>query len=511
MADQSIGDLVTAGKEISGAPATDDLLYIINISESGDEDYSIEIDNFFTFLEGTYTGNVVLGSGQTLSVDADADSAAILGPAKVGYDGATTDVACFAHYDQMAAATFALSQDASGGTIVNAATGQVVSLRINDTEIAQVGANGISQGADTNVYAIIGRAKIGYDGATDDVAIFGHYDHATATNFALSHDASGGTILNAATGQVLSLRINDTEIAQVGANGLSQGADTDVYAIVGRAKIGYDGATSDVAVFAHYDQMSATNFALSQDASAGTIVNAATGQVVSLRINDVEIAQVGANGISQQADTDAYAVFGRAQVGHATSLDDYATFAHIDNFSQTDYAITQSAAGATYLNAKTGQSVGFRVNNASVMTMDSDGLTVASSKTLTVDGVPVDGKKSLQFVAFGSGAAVTTGDGTDGMAIPADMNGLDLIAAVATVHDKGVTGTTDVMVRRWRAGAAADMLSTAITIGDEWFAADGVIDTSNDDVQTGDRIYVDVDAIHSGTAPNGLTVVLTFG
>ena len=94
--------------------------------------------------------------------------------------------------------------------------------------------------------------------------------------------------------------------------------------------------------------------------------------------------------------------------------------------------------------------------------------------------------------------------------IPPTFDGWNLIDAIASVTDKGITGTTDVQVRRRRAGSDADMLSTKITIGDEFFAADGVINESNDDVNTGDQIYVDVDAIHSGTAPNGLSVNLVF-
>jgi len=90
------------------------------------------------------------------------------------------------------------------------------------------------------------------------------------------------------------------------------------------------------------------------------------------------------------------------------------------------------------------------------------------------------------------------------------MNGKDLTVALAAVHTKGITGTTDVQLRRRRAGSDVDMLSTKITIGDEWFAADGVINEANDDVNTGDMIYVDVDAVHSGTAPKGLSATLTF-
>ena len=110
-----------------------------------------------------------------------------------------------------------------------------------------------------------------------------------------------------------------------------------------------------------------------------------------------------------------------------------------------------------------------------------------------------------------SGTAVTVANGTVAFTVPAFINGLNLTAAIASVHTKGVTGATDVQIRRRRVGTDADMLSTKITIGDEFFAADGTIDTSNDDIATGDQIYVDVDAIHSGTAPKGLSVTLTFG
>ena len=77
---------------------------------------------------------------------------------------------------------------------------------------------------------------------------------------------------------------------------------------------------------------------------------------------------------------------------------------------------------------------------------------------------------------------------------------------IASVHDKGITGTTDIQIRRRRAGSDIDVLSTKITIGDEYYAQDGIIDPYNDDLQVGDMLYIDVDAVHSGTAPNGLSV-----
>jgi hypothetical protein len=105
-----------------------------------------------------------------------------------------------------------------------------------------------------------------------------------------------------------------------------------------------------------------------------------------------------------------------------------------------------------------------------------------------------------------SDTAVTIADGTYGIPITSDMNGMNLTEALAIVYDKGITGTTDIQIRRKRGAVEVDMLSTPITIGDEYSASDGVIDTANDDLQTGDLLFVDRDDVHSGTAPNGLSL-----
>jgi hypothetical protein len=63
-------------------------------------------------------------------------------------------------------------------------------------------------------------------------------------------------------------------------------------------------------------------------------------------------------------------------------------------------------------------------------------------------------------------------------------------------------------LRRRRSGSNADVLSTKVTLAyNEYFIADGVINTSNDDVNTGDQFYVDVDEI-STIAPKGLSVIV---
>jgi len=117
--------------------------------------------------------------------------------------------------------------------------------------------------------------------------------------------------------------------------------------------------------------------------------------------------------------------------------------------------------------------------------------------------------RSICIVPFESNVNLSIGDGKVGFTVPASMNGMNLTAALASVYTQGTTNTTDIQIRRRRAGTPVDMLSTKITIGAEYYAADGVINTSNDDIATGDNIYIDVDAIHS-VAPQGLSVTLTF-
>lgn len=135
-----------------------------------------------------------------------------------------------------------------------------------------------------------------------------------------------------------------------------------------------------------------------------------------------------------------------------------------------------------------------------------DGSVIKLTGSFTKIAVPL----SFCVGVFESDINVVIGNGKIPFTVPADMNGMNLTDVVASVHTKGITNTTDIQIRRRRAGVDVDMLSTKITIGDEYFATDEGINLANDDVQTGDQIYFDVDAIHTGTAPKGLSVTPTF-
>jgi hypothetical protein len=152
----------------------------------------------------------------------------------------------------------------------------------------------------------------------------------------------------------------------------------------------------------------------------------------------------------------------------------------------------------------------FTISNGNISSRDYSRLGTGWSLNSdgTVSGISTGA--SLNFVVKLSNATIIVGDGVIGIAIPASLNGFKLTAALARIHTRGTTGTNTIQIRRVRGDTNADMLSTRITIsGNNYYATNGIINISNNDVATGDMIFVDVDTIASGS-PKGLSVVLTF-
>lgn len=144
-----------------------------------------------------------------------------------------------------------------------------------------------------------------------------------------------------------------------------------------------------------------------------------------------------------------------------------------------------------------------------------------ATRAVTPDGLAGSNygvSKVSILVADPQGSAITTGDGKALIRIPAELNGFNLIGVAACLSTVSSSGAVTVQVRRSRrtnatTRSSADMLSTAITIDQSEFdtedaATAAVINTSNDDVQTGDHIYIDIDG--AGTGAKGLVVELRF-
>jgi hypothetical protein len=159
----------------------------------------------------------------------------------------------------------------------------------------------ISVAADTDTNNILGRGVVGYALSTD-TATFSHYDHATATNYALAHTSAGAAWLNSASGQITSLAINGAAVLTVSGSSvestvrLSAAANADANNVLGRSIIG-NALGSDTATFAHYDHNTSGNYAVGQTNAAATWLNSASGQVTSLAIGGTALVTVNSAGI----------------------------------------------------------------------------------------------------------------------------------------------------------------------------------------------------------------------
>lgn len=159
-----------------------------------------------------------------------------------------------------------------------------------------------------------------------------------------------------------------------------------------------------------------------------------------------------------------------------------------------------------------------------VFIVSEDGQYNYSGDTITV---PLDGNTVSLSIVPGAGSAKTggvllsptsgnpiaAGDSKAMIRINEQLSGLVLKTVGACCSTAGSSGATTVQIRRVRSGVSADMLSTPITIDanetDTATAATAaVINTSYDDVLTGDQIHFDVDSVSDGTL--GIYVSFTF-
>lgn len=88
------------------------------------------------------TGITVTG---TITQSADSDQANVFG--RVRMDSRLTDNMCLSHYDHSGTGSYALAQNASGGVVVNAVTGQGGALAVNGAAIAIWTATSMAFGA----------------------------------------------------------------------------------------------------------------------------------------------------------------------------------------------------------------------------------------------------------------------------------------------------------------------------------------------------------------------------
>ena len=350
----------------------------------------------------TNAGRVGVGTTaltEYFEVKPGADESAVIGMAHVGHMAGFDNYAGFSHSSQDGYG-YALLQSAFGKTFLNAASGKSLNFRINNVDKMVMDASGnFGIGTDTptanlhvnndihvapNAGAWNGTAGKGlymrYSITNNqDAAYIQSVDRTTVTYYPMGFDASSFFFNGGNVGIGVSSLSTVNQALEV-----HPGVDSS--AIIGRVHIGHIG-WNNYAGFSHIDQDAKTSYALLQHHTGETILNTASGQFLSFR-NDNEDKMIlygdGKFGIGTTRDAvlneslevhpgvDSSAIIGRAHIGH-TGWDDYAGFSHINQNTQESYALLQNSDGKTFLNAASGQSIEFRINNEDMMAMDNNG------------------------------------------------------------------------------------------------------------------------------------------
>ena len=118
------------------------------------------------------------------------------------------------------------------------------------------------------------------------------------------------------------------------------------------------------------------------DATAGSS-NTAGAVVVSGGI--AAVGDIHSGDVYASATLDHTSTLGTAKIGYDGSNTGHAVFAQHSKMSATDYALKQTSAGATSVNAATGQGIAFAVNNATKAQVDSVGNFIVGTNKLYVD------------------------------------------------------------------------------------------------------------------------------
>ncbi len=274
-------------------------------------------------------------------------------------------------------------------------------------------------------------------------------------------------------------------------------------------------ATAQAALDAHTGDTSDAHDASAISAVSTTLVGVATDVQGVLEELDNGIADHLADTSAAHA---ASAISADSTTLVGTGTDVQAVLEELDNGIADHLADTTDAhAGTAITNTPAGNVAATTVQGA-INELDSEKTTAAAALTAAQTEI-ADQKRTLEIlVSDPNGSAITTGDGKAYVRIPTLLNGHNLVSCGACLSTVSSSGVPTVQLRRMRltnatTQSAADMLSTKLTIdASEFDSKDAtnaaVIDTSNDDVQTGDQINIDIDV--AGTGAKGLIVTLTF-
>ena len=198
--------------------------------------------------------------------------------------------------------------------------------------------------------------------------------------------------------------------------------------------------------------------------------------------------------------------FGGTDFPEITELDDYGISILNDNLRRLKDSTDKVEDASTTVSVDGSSVTDPNFNDGGDINFSASGSTVTASLKSGVLG-----GKIVYIKAQDSAIALATGNGLALWTVPSDLTGMDLTDADACVYTVSSSGLPSFQIHNLT--DTSDMLSTNITIDASEFSSytattAPVINTSNDDVVTGDRIRIDVDG--AGTGTKGLDIILVF-
>mgnify|MGYP001045653724 FL=1 len=255
------------------------------------------------------TGNVGIGlntaPAQKLHVAGNAQIGSAGEEVRLGYMG-YNDWAGISHKNRASAGNYSLMQNSLGSTFINASSGQAITFRINNSEGARLHSNnnfGVGTVSPAAKLHVAGNARI----TTMAAGTSAHQVVVVDGNGELKKVAQSSVGGGGADGDAWGVNgENETSwVARTGNVGVGLNtAPSQKLHVAGNARIGTAGEEArigDIGLanwtgFSHNAAATSTKYALAQNSLGHTLLNAASGQPIRFRINNVDKMILASNG-----------------------------------------------------------------------------------------------------------------------------------------------------------------------------------------------------------------------
>ena len=268
-------------------------------------------------------------------------------------------------------------------TFMGYAAGSSITDGSYNVAIGSMSAYGISKGTG-NIY--IGYQSMDtYMGDSSNAIAIGHKAYSSTNKITIGNTSHTHSTIYGNLTIPGDASFNDTvDISNI----LKVGYDKNITSYIGRAAIGYSGQ-NDIATFSHINSNNTTTYGFAQKSNGRSIINAPTGEYITLRINDTDKVRLATDGKFGIGTTDpsallhvdgdvsftGYAEIHNACIGnpdHST----HATFSYKTRNNLTDYSLLSTQQGRLFLNARNDQYIRFRLSNVDQMTLDTTGFGI---------------------------------------------------------------------------------------------------------------------------------------